>query len=408
MNVLKKIYNSVFRGSGRSDSATVGCYSSPEVIFNTLGDGKYSAKFYCKFPAMYRAATLIARSVASLDFYVRGDDGRVFPKSRPDNAQVSQVIDILMGQKDYELSTYLLWEQIVLDLIFCGNAFLVKGYLLNGALISLKLAQSWGASSSYTPDYQLYLTHDGAGYNYRNYPKEDVVHFRAPRIERNEQTQYHYWGTSPAYLAAKSVLTGIYGDQYVQQFFVSGYQPQLAFTTMGIVTPKQKEMFDEGLRKTMKRQTPPLLSKGITPIPIPSSPQTQQVRELREYQTSEVSRFFGIPLELMSTTARPEKVEESSRLFYRWSLKHWIDSIAAQVTHSLLPAGYRFGFDTTSLVRGDTDATIKLVQAIMGAGQISPVGTVNEAREILGLDKRPGEKYSEIPDATIVQAGQRT
>ena len=99
-----------------------------------------------------------------------------------------------------------------------------------------------------------------------------------------------------------------------------------------------------------------------------------------------------------------KSIEITNRLFYRHCLIKYITAIE-EAFSNLLPAGFYFKFDLTQFLRGDTDTTLKLVQAGLGGSQTQPFMTRNEARRMLGLTPMPDDDFDEIKEAVVVEAG---
>ena len=392
--------------SGYSNSADL-----YDHVFRTDGS-LYSTPFGLTFPAVLRGVSLISSTLAGLDFYIKSPSGKILngSSSTMEDMMAQRVLDVLNDKPDGVVDTSSFFEIVINNLLFEGNAFLVKRLTPNDFVEKIELAYytEGGTAQRYINDGYYLAVYNSLDSQYRFYSAGEVVHIRGPLLDEIYRgSQYRaFYGTSIVRKASRTVCTSIDGDKLVKQFFLDGFRSNLYVSVPGVLTQDQRREFASALKKSGDQRQPVILGYGMAMNRVESTPQTRDLKELREYQTSEVSRVFGVPLELMSTKVDGAvKIGETSKFFWRFCLRHWANRIEKSLSAYLLPSGYKFCYDPMSLLKGDSESQVSLTNSMLGGGQIPPWGSINEVRDLHGLPRLDGDKYDRVPDAPIAMTG---
>lgn len=124
-----------------------------------------------------------------------------------------------------------------------------------------------------------------------------------------------------------------------------------------------------------------------------------QFIESRKYDRDEICGVFRIPPHLVANLdhATFSNIEQQNLQFVNYSLSPYIRRIEQRLNKQILPAAmqkrYRFKFDLSSLMRGDSASQVNYVKSLIDMGVI----TINDALEILGMNKCAGGDIRRLP-----------
>lgn len=131
-----------------------------------------------------------------------------------------------------------------------------------------------------------------------------------------------------------------------------------------------------------------------------------QMLESRDFQVTELARFFGIPPYLMyqtdKTTSWGSGLEQQARGFNQFDLHpNWLAPAEQRITKELLPDGQTARYDIDRLLRGDSIARAEYYRVMFEMGVLNP----NEIRDNEDLPPREGgDRYMEPVSVTPVNA----
>ena len=133
------------------------------------------------------------------------------------------------------------------------------------------------------------------------------------------------------------------------------------------------------------------MTVGAKSSMVSDTPQDREAGNLRVHQAQEVAAAYGVPPPLvgMMVTEWGQGIAELARLFYRFGAKQHAERFLAPFQVRLLRPGDRFHLDLTNFLRGNPDEISKLLMAMQGMTQRTPVATLTELRRIAGLTTDP-------------------
>jgi HK97 family phage portal protein len=313
-------------------------------------------------------------------------------------------IDLLNRPNPY-FSGATLWKAFAMSWITSGNAYFLKGRNMFGQVVELWHIPPWMIAPRWPEDGSEFITYyeyqaDGAIVRLN---VEDVIHFRDGADPMNMGRT----GLSPV----ASVLREVCGDNEVAayQFLIlknSGVPPVVISPKDGMnsvgfnATEFKKEYI---ARTTGDRRGEPFVStRAVELSTLGFSPSDLEMKVLRHLPESRFASVIGIAKETLgfgvadesSTYNNVTSADERSIQTYAKPL--W-DFIGDELTHQLradlgLRRNHRIGFDLRNVaaLQEDQNALFERANKTLGSGGI----TVNEYREMIGLEARPdGEVY---------------
>ena len=199
----------------------------------------------------------------------------------------------------------------------------------------------------------------------------------------------------PVRLLYRPVRVGFEGEGYVLEYFLSGAgQAPYTISYPGKMTSDQKMEASERFYKRRGRR-PVVLGQNARVTPLRGEPQGAGTLSLREFQVSEVARFYGIPAPLVGQAASTwgSGIAELGRFAYRFGLQQHLDRFLSALSQRLLPRGYAFEIDPISIVRADPAALQAFLASALGGPNNPAWMTVPEARRWSGLPREPDGEY---------------
>ncbi len=179
--------------------------------------------------------------------------------------------------------------------------------------------------------------------------------------------------------------------------------------TSGVLTCDQKldrdthkiirDAFYENYVGSRNAGKPMILDGGLKYQQFRISLTDAQFIESRKYDRDEICGVFRIPPHLVANMdhATFSNIEQQNLQFVNYSLSPYIRRIEQRLNTQLLPAKmqkqYRFKFDLSSLLRGDSASQVNYVKSLIDMGVI----TINDALNILGMNKCEGGDIRRLP-----------
>ena len=370
-----------------------------------VGVSRNSAVTYA---ALYRTVTLVAGVVAQLiaggSLSVIDPDGR-----RRSGRRVDRVLELLTWSPDGgDTSASQMIEDAMCDYLLDGNALLVPSLDSQGYPTGMRRMLPW--------DSDITVGKSG-GRMYRVSPVDspvteyhasrDVLHVRWPHVLRygRSRSTREGFAVAPVVAMRPALSIGLHGDRYIQSWFQRGAQGKLHIDHAipegtQRPTPAQIAELRDAVHSSVSTQKP-LVTVGAKSSMISDTPQDREAGNLRVHQAQEVAAAYGVPPPLvgMMVTEWGQGIAELARLFYRFGAKQHAERFLAPFQVRLLRPGDRFHLDLTDLLRGNPDEISKLLTAIQGDAQRTPIATLTELRRIAGLTADPVGEFSPQPPA---------
>lgn len=340
--------------------------------------------------AVYRAVSLIAGTIAGLPlktFRTDGDDART---------QVSSFLDSPGG----EWYTPFEWmETVVIFLLLWGNAPLLHVYNGAGGLVALFPVHPSLVTIERGPDLaRTFTIHTAEGPVV--YTEADMTLIAGPSVDGIK-------GMSPLNLSRNPLGTAIAGDKVAAKMFANGMMISGMVTSDETLTEADAKAIIAGLNA----KTTGVANAGslaVVNASLKFSPWSMnavdgQMLESRQYQVNEVSRIFGVPVEMLSQTGASSWGTGLAELVKGWqkfSLASWTSRIEQRLS-TLLPAPRHVEFELKGLLSGSPAEEVALIIQQVAAGVL----TIDEARAIMNLPPLPEAAPVGSQDPTVLSDG---
>lgn len=336
--------------------------------YASYDSGAWAYRGVLSIPGVWRAATLISETVASLPQKAYRDTA---------NGGSELVSSLLLEQPAYPLSRIDTWSSLILDLVMNGNAF---------AIIASRDETGTPTGIIPVPACQVGVRRDEDGqiyYSYRgrsDYTPYDVLHIRGPHEPgalRGMGVLEHHMRTlnladtltEQAQDVGKGVPTGI----------LKSLNPDLT-------QPEADELKAKWLESQSGR-TIAVLNASTEFTPLAWNPTDAQLLETRKFSLTEIALLFGIPphfLAAESGSGTYSNVQQEALNLIKYSLQGFISRIEQALT-GLLPYGVRVKLSLDALLRADTLTRYQAHSLALTAGWITP----NEVRRMEDLPPLP-------------------
>lgn len=374
------------------------------------GANRYLPIDALSYPALYSVLTKITSSIASLPFKVRDSDGYNY-KHKPPSVLVKARIDLalqaLNSPNEHYPNSYNFMERIASALVMDGNAYIIPTRNQVGVVTKLTLGLPYSVTinNKNKGGYEYVLQIENSSKPITVSPK-DITHIKLGQYYYGQEADTNLKGMPPMLVLSSTADIGKLSDDYIKQFFSNSTNGEV-FMTVPMDSLNNDQMLQQ-LKKVEqsrgKGASTIALTEGIDiKFPPVKSAQDKGLMDLRDQQVRFMASAFGVPSELCGV-GTINNIETTNRMFYRYCLLRYITAIE-QAFSAYLPEGYNFVFDTTQLLRGDTETMLKIIHSGLGASQAQPYMTRNRALELLGEDKRPEPEFDKVMPAVVVQAG---
>lgn len=387
MGIMSSLARVVGRGASEQKSIRL---TDPEALalFGVLpatSGASVTAASALRVPAVRRAVSLIAESVATLPFKTYAADKAV-AKDHPSYALVHDWANDWTSAED-------LRELLTADALLTGHGF--AQVIRNDAGRPLELHRmDPGAvvvehDGFGEPSYRVRLTGGGAVV----LPFGDVLHIQALR------------GVSPITLAREAIGLALAAEQHLAGFFKNGGRPS------GVIL-HPNELDVEAMKKLAtswfkshggeQAGSTAILDEGMTFQEIAVKLADAEFSEVRREQVREIARAFNVPPALLYELSRGtwSNFEQSHRDFLTGTLRPWIARWQAAYTRVLLsPADRaRFYIEATP----DDLLSVEFAARATAYSQYRAMGAMaaNEVRAGLNLPPLPGGDVLENPFTT--------
>lgn len=379
----------------KSESTPENSVTSPLLYHN------YDPIDALQLPAVYAALSIISNSIATLPIYVKQykDNERTILQ----NHKIQQLFYNMLQSKHTVI------KQLVWDLLLYGNSF-----------IYIKRVGG-------KPDRLIYLQHGDVQINYIK--EDDKVEYQCcnhkavPSLVKSDDMLHFARDTRDGvngrgffYFAAEVIKLAGYTQQAAEDFFRSGC------SLTGILK------FKQGLRgiqqQDIRNQWMQIHSHGARGaglgvlggdadyIPISQNSADSQMLETREFNLTDIARFFNISPILLGDLSHNSysSIEDSNIEFINHTLLPIINLMEEEINRKLITVSTQYiDFDENSLLKGNRASISNYLTSLVTNG----IMTTNEARQQIGLNPIDGGDsiiipYTKIEDNTIGNNGEET
>lgn len=325
--------------------------------------------------AVWRAVALISQTIAAMPTRVvsTGPDGSV--------QRHASFLDSPGGP--YGPTRFEFWEQVVMNLLIHGNAYMLHVRNNSGQLVQLQPVHPLLVEVDVAPDVvggRLYKvpTLDGAT---REYTALDLTHI--PGLSPDGVKGY-----SPLSIARNSLGTTVAADRTASKQFASGAMISMVATPEDELEPDEAKEIKRALTRAVSgwenAAEIAVINRRLKLTPWTMTAADAQFLESRAFQVEEVARWFGVPpFALMQTdkqTSWGTGIESQQRGLAKTVIQPWTVRIGQRLDR-LLPRGRTLEWDFAGLEKSDPASESARLVAEVGAGLLLP----NEARAMRGL-----------------------
>ena len=345
---------------------------------------------------------MVGQLIAGGNLSVVDQDGRLRNGRRED-----RVLELLTWSPDgADTAASMMAEDAMCDYLLDGNALLIPTLDSQGYPTGMRRMVPWDSDITIGKSggrmYRV-TPADSQGSVTEYHASRDVLHVRWPRVLRygRSRSTREGFAVAPVVAMRPALSIGLHGDRYIERWFKRGAQGKLHVdhevpdgTTRP--TPEQLAELRDWVHSSVASQKP-LVTVGAKSSMISDTPQDREAGELRVHQAQEVAAAYGVPPPLvgMMVTEWGQGIAELARLFYRFGAKQHAHRFLAPFQVRLLRPGDRFHLDLTDFLRGNPEEIAKLVMALQGDAQRTPVATLTELRRIAGLTTDPVGEFAE-------------
>lgn len=335
--------------------------------------------------AVFRAVSLIAGSIGGLPMptFRQIDDGT--------RQTVTSFLDDRPAGPAYDTTPFEWKETLTAQALLWGNAYAVHVYNEGGGLVGALpyhpscVVVDWERVGGVATGRKAYQISDVDG-RVRVLTQDQITHIPGLSFDGLR-------GYSVLTVARNSLGKSIAADRAAARAYGSGA------AISGIVSPDDDaQEFEAGEIKAQLDQKVAgwehaaevaVVNRRLKFTPWTMSMVDAQFIESRQFEVTEVARWFGVPPHLLmdpgAVSTWGTGVEIQNRSLARYTLQPWTTRIQQRVSRMLSNPRY-VEFDYSGLVRPAAEVDIPLQIALVAAGLITP----NEARRRLGLDPLPG------------------
>jgi len=387
MGIMSSLARAVGRGASEQKSIRL---TDPEALalFGVLpatSGASVTAANALRVPAVRRAVSLIAESVATLPFKTYAAD-KAAAKDHPSYALVHDWANDWTSAED-------LRELLTADALLTGHGF--AQVIRNDAGRPLELHRMDPGAVAVEhdgfgePSYRVRLTGGAAVV----LPFGDVLHIQTLR------------GVSPITLAREAIGLTLAAEQHLAGFFKNGGRPS------GVILHPNK-LDAEAMKKLAtswfkshggeQAGSTAILDEGMQFKEIAVKLADAEFSEVRREQVREIARAFNVPPALLYELSRGtwSNFEQSHRDFLTGTLRPWIARWQAAYTRVLLPPADRARFYIEATP--DDLLSVEFAARATAYSQYRAMGAMaaNEVRAGLNLPPLPGGDVLENPFTT--------
>lgn len=374
------------------DTTTV---NSPYIFGDALTfsglRNQYSAM---NISAVYRAVEIISDSIAMLPIKIRQLDADHY------NELDSHSLNLVLKNAGY-LSKYTFIKLLIQSIMLRGNGFAYIERAGDGTVTGLRYLPSGDVQIHYNKEKkELYYT-----CNYVSKKRIEPINM----IHLLKNTYDGVNGVSTLTYATRSINLSNNTENSANNFFTSGCNLAGILTVQGQLNDKQRDQIRSSWNQAYSNGGAGLavLQGNMDYKPIQLSAAESQMLESREFNITDIARFFGISPVLLGDLSHSSysTIEATQNQFLLHTLNPYIVLVEEEFTRKLFKpseSNLVIDLDETALLKTDKSALAGYYGALLDKGVLC----VNEVRKELGYSPiEGGEKhmiaYTKIEDNLI-------
>jgi len=331
--------------------------------------------------AVWACVKLISETIASLPLtlYKVDENGRKIAKNHP--------LQLLFSGKVNRYQTKVeFFETLLLNLLTSGNAYCLV-QRVGDRIVGLLPLMSASMEVTLMKDGSLVYEYDtGEGINV--YAEKSIWHLK---LMGNGVI-----GLSPLAYQRNTLGIAQAAEKAVTKIYANGGKPSGVLSMDKFLTTEQRDLMRSKFYTLSNGQEDRLmvLEGGMKFDAISLSPQDIELLASRQFQISEICRWYGVPSVLVNDTAGSTTwgsgVEQLVSGFYKLNLRPLMEKIEASIIANLMEGvdapRYEVEFDFNALTRSDLKTRFDSYRIGIYGGFLKP----NEARKMEGLPAAEG------------------
>lgn len=374
------------------DTTTV---NSPYIFGDALNfsglRNQYSAM---NISAVYRAVEIISDSIAMLPIKIRQLDADHY------NELDSHSLNLVMKNAGY-LSKYTFIKLLIQSIMLRGNGFAYIERAGDGTVTGLRYLPSGDVQIHYNKEKkELYYT-----CNYVSKKRIEPINM----IHLLKNTYDGVNGVSTLTYATRSINLSNNTENSANNFFTSGCNLAGILTVQGQLNDKQRDQIRSSWNQAYSNGGAGLavLQGNMDYKPIQLSAAESQMLESREFNITDIARFFGISPVLLGDLSHSSysTIEATQNQFLLHTLNPYIVLVEEEFTRKLFKPSENnlvIDLDETALLKTDKSALAGYYSTLLDKGVLC----CNEVRKELGYSPiEGGDKhmiaYTKIEDNLI-------
>lgn len=350
--------------------------------------------------AVWSCVKLLAETVASLpiNVYKITENGRKVDKNND--------LQLLFSSKVNRYQTKVeFFETVILNLVVNGNAY---------CLIQRFGDKIVGLLPLMADQMRVTLMADGS-ITYEYYQDAGVTVFSEKSIWHLKLMGNGIIGLSPLDHQKRTLGIAQAAENAVTKIYKNGAKPSGVLTLDKFLTEPQREQIRNKFYSLSSGNQDRLmvLEGGMKWESVSLSPQDIELLASRQFQISEICRWYGVPSVMVndtsSTTVWGSGIEQIVAGFYKITLRPILEKIEASIVANLIQLPSReVEFDFNALTRGDTKTRYESYRTGIQGGFLMP----DEARAQEGMPPAEGGDKLYMQGATVpitetgLEAGQ--
>lgn len=365
---------------GRQYASTVAGATAKPVTFDTAMT--VSAVFAC--------IRLLAETVSSLplNMYKLDSEG-----NRTLDSQ-HELIKLLKYRPNRRQTRIEFFEQLMLNLVSSGNAYILRGYI-GKRLVSLQVLNSGSVEPELLANGDL------------------IYHWQQQDGTRKKLTEAEVWhvrlfgnglvGLSPLSHAKKSIGVALAGDDKITHLMSNGAKPTGTLLAQNWPTKEQRDALRTEMNGLINGDQTELavLGGGMKFEAMSLTPEDLELLATRRFSLEEIARIFGVPSVLINDTSAStvwgSGIDSIINGFYKFDLRPYLEKLEISMVVNLLPRteweSYELEFDADAILRANLKDRVEATSKQVLSGYMTP----NEARKSEGRQPKPNGDQLLVP-----------
>ena len=357
-------------------------FSLGEILLS-YGIGNIDDFTSTQLSGVFSALENISNAIAQLPIYIT--DGN--------NNEIEHYVKKLFYTN--QISKFNLFKQIVWDIYLKGNAFLYIRRDNKGVPTELVYLKPQQVTINYNENNHVLYYLANSLVKGKIAP-QDIIHFYKNGIFDGKSTIS--FGTQAIELAKET-------DSVSKSYFRSGCNVNGIIKMLTNSTDKQRQEIQSAWQNNIgkNKNGVAVMPQNVDYIKLGSDANSAQMLESRQYNLTEIARFFNISPVMLGDLSKASysTLEMVLTQFVQVTLQPLVSMIQSELTRKLIPIteNVYINLDENYLIKFDKNTESNYYTNLVRGGIL----TVNEAREALGFSKVEGGDKLMIPYTDVTQ-----